>query len=127
MRKRRTRRKAIGTRAPILVEAKPNARWSLDFIYDQLENGRRFTEANLSVSPSRCSASASNRTPPSDVIRLPSRGGVTFYLFTSGNRNGSRGSSFMVDLALSALTRIMYWWQNITSYQSLALYSPVPL
>jgi transposase len=31
VRKRRARRKAAGTRAPILVEAKPNARWSLDF------------------------------------------------------------------------------------------------
>ena len=27
VRKRRSRRKAVGTRAPILVEAKPNARW----------------------------------------------------------------------------------------------------
>jgi transposase InsO family protein len=33
VRKRRTRRKAVGTRAPILVEAKPNARWSLDFVH----------------------------------------------------------------------------------------------
>jgi putative transposase len=31
VRKSRSRRKAVGTRAPILVEAKPNARWSLDF------------------------------------------------------------------------------------------------
>ena len=28
--KRRARRRAVGTRAPILVEARPNARWSLD-------------------------------------------------------------------------------------------------
>lgn len=47
MRKRRTRRKAIGTRAPILVEAKPNARWSLDFVHDQLDNGRRFRVLNI--------------------------------------------------------------------------------
>ena len=26
---------------PILVEARPNARWSLDFVHDQLANGRR--------------------------------------------------------------------------------------
>lgn len=31
VRKRRARRRAVGTRAPILVEARPNARWSLDF------------------------------------------------------------------------------------------------
>ena len=47
VRKRRTRRKAIGTRAPILVEAKPNARWSLDFVHDQLNNGRRFRVLNI--------------------------------------------------------------------------------
>jgi putative transposase len=32
VRKRRARRKAVGTRAPILVETRPNARWSLDFV-----------------------------------------------------------------------------------------------
>lgn len=31
-----------GTRAPIMVEAKPNARWSLDFVYDRCANDRRF-------------------------------------------------------------------------------------
>jgi putative transposase len=35
VRKRRARRKAVGVRVPILLEAKPNARWSLDFVYDQ--------------------------------------------------------------------------------------------
>ena len=39
VRKRRARRKAVGARAPILVEAKPNARWSTDFVHDQLANG----------------------------------------------------------------------------------------
>ena len=47
VRKRRARRKAVGTRAPILVEAKPNARWSLDFIHDQLACGRRFRILNI--------------------------------------------------------------------------------
>ena len=31
VRKRKARRKALGTRAPTLVEARANARWSLDF------------------------------------------------------------------------------------------------
>jgi putative transposase len=35
VRKRRARRRAVGTRAPILVEARTNARWSLDFVHDQ--------------------------------------------------------------------------------------------
>jgi transposase InsO family protein len=47
VRKRRGRRKALGTRAPILVEARPNARWSLDFVHDQLANGRRFRILNI--------------------------------------------------------------------------------
>jgi putative transposase len=47
VRKRRCRRKAVGSRAPILCEARPNARWSLDFVHDQLENGRRFRILNI--------------------------------------------------------------------------------
>ncbi len=47
MRKRRARRKAVGTRAPVLVEAMPNARWSLDFVHDQMDSGRRFRVLNI--------------------------------------------------------------------------------
>ena len=41
VRKRRARRRAVGSRAPILVESKPNARWSVDFVHDQFACGRR--------------------------------------------------------------------------------------
>jgi len=47
VRKRRARRKAVGTRAPIVVETRPNARWSLDFVHDQFANGRRFRILNI--------------------------------------------------------------------------------
>ncbi|MGY3461696.1 transposase InsO family protein [Bradyrhizobium sp. LM3.4] len=47
VRKRRTRRRAVGVRAPILVEARPNARWSLDFVHDQFASGRRFRILNI--------------------------------------------------------------------------------
>ncbi len=47
VRKRRARRLAVGTRAPILVEAKANARWSLDFVHDQLLSDRRFRILNI--------------------------------------------------------------------------------
>jgi putative transposase len=47
VRKRRARRRAVGTRAPILVEARPNARWSLDFVHDQFASGRRFRILNI--------------------------------------------------------------------------------
>lgn len=46
VRKRRARRKAVGTRAPILVEARANARWSLDFVHDQFACGQRFRILN---------------------------------------------------------------------------------
>ena len=36
VRKRRGRKRAVGTRAPILTVAAPNARWSVDFVHDQL-------------------------------------------------------------------------------------------
>jgi len=47
VRRRRARRKAAGTRAPILVDARPNARWSLDFVHDQFACGRRFRVLNI--------------------------------------------------------------------------------
>jgi len=47
VRKRRARRKAAGSRAPILVEAKATARWSLDFVHDQFSCGRRFRILNI--------------------------------------------------------------------------------
>ena len=47
VRKRTARRNALGTRAPILVEARANARWSLDFVHDQFACGRRFRVLNV--------------------------------------------------------------------------------
>ena len=37
----------MGSRAPILVESKPNARWSVDFVHDQLACGRRLRILNI--------------------------------------------------------------------------------
>jgi putative transposase len=47
VRKRKARRRAVGTRTPILLEAKANARWSLDFVHDQFALGRRFRILNI--------------------------------------------------------------------------------
>src|SRR6201996_5951313 len=47
VRKRRARRRAVGMRAPILVAAQPNARWSGDFVHDHLACGRRFRILNI--------------------------------------------------------------------------------
>jgi len=35
-------RRALGTRAPIVLPQKPNQRWSLDFLSDALNDGRQF-------------------------------------------------------------------------------------
>jgi putative transposase len=51
--KRSARRRAVGTRAPILVEARVNARWSLDFVHDQFACGRRFRVLNVADDVSR--------------------------------------------------------------------------
>jgi len=42
VRKRGGRKRAIGTRAPMLIPLAANDRWSLDFVSDQLTDGRRF-------------------------------------------------------------------------------------
>lgn len=42
VRKRGGRKRAIGTRAPMLITLAANDRWSLDFVSDQLTDGRRF-------------------------------------------------------------------------------------
>ena len=47
VRKRRNRRRAVGSRAPLLAEARANARWSLDFVHDQMAGGRRFRILNV--------------------------------------------------------------------------------
>ena len=42
VRKRGGRKRAIGTRRPMLVPAEPGQRWSLDFVSDSLSDSRRF-------------------------------------------------------------------------------------
>ena len=42
VRRRRGRKRAMGTRAPMVLPLMPNQRWSLDFVSDQLTDGRRF-------------------------------------------------------------------------------------
>ena len=42
VRRRRSRKRAIGTRAPLVTEALANARWSVDFVQDQFADGCHF-------------------------------------------------------------------------------------
>jgi len=47
VRRRRGRKRATGSRAPLMLPALPNARWSIDFVHDQLACGRRFRILNV--------------------------------------------------------------------------------
>jgi putative transposase len=47
VRRRRGRKRATGTRAPLMMTPRPNARWSIDFIHDQMACGRRFRILNI--------------------------------------------------------------------------------
>ena len=47
VRRRRGRKRATGTRAPLLLPALPNTRWSIDFVHDQLASGRRLRILNV--------------------------------------------------------------------------------
>ncbi|MGA1764562.1 MAG: IS3 family transposase [Ilumatobacteraceae bacterium] len=47
VRRRRSRKRAIGTRAPLVTDAMANARWSVDFVQDQFADGRRFRILNV--------------------------------------------------------------------------------
>jgi putative transposase len=42
VRRRGGRKRAMGTRAPMVLPLMPNQRWSLDFVSDQPTDGRRF-------------------------------------------------------------------------------------
>lgn len=41
VKRRRGRKRALGSRSPMIVPAEPNRRWSLDFVHDTLRDGRR--------------------------------------------------------------------------------------
>jgi putative transposase len=47
VRRRRGRKRATGTRSPLVLPALPNTRWSIDFVHDQLASGRRFRILNV--------------------------------------------------------------------------------
>jgi putative transposase len=47
VRRRGGRKRATGTRAPMLIPMAPNDRWSLDFVSDQMTDGWRFRELTV--------------------------------------------------------------------------------
>lgn len=72
----------LATRAPILVEAEPNARWSLDLGHDEFAGGRRFRVLNKPAdnkssassekgAPSKKSDQICNAATAFDYLRFP--------------------------------------------------------
>jgi putative transposase len=47
VRKRGGRKRALGTRAPMAMPQQANQRWSIDFVQDALDDGRRFRMLNV--------------------------------------------------------------------------------
>ena len=47
MRRRKGRKRTVGARAPAVVLALSNRRWSPDFVHDQMATGRRFRILNI--------------------------------------------------------------------------------
>ena len=47
VRRRKSRRRIAVARTPIPLPTGPNSRWSVDFVHDQLANGRRFRVLNV--------------------------------------------------------------------------------
>jgi putative transposase len=61
VRRRRGRKRAIGTRAPLQQASRPNQIWVLDFVSDVLQSGRRFRVFNVEdrrTLPSTCRRSS---------------------------------------------------------------------
>lgn len=53
VRKRVGHKRAVGIRKPIAIPQEPNQRWTLDFMSDALEDGRRFRVLNVIADFSR--------------------------------------------------------------------------
>src|SRR5216684_261443 len=80
--------------------------------------------ASRSAMPSRRSAWASNMTPPSELIRPPSKAAVIFLRRTAGKQNGRRLSSVMAGVRASIPAKGWLQQPNPAPDQQLTLLPP---
>jgi hypothetical protein len=110
VRKRSARHRAIGTRTPILVEANANARWSLEFVHDQLAHGRRFRILNVVDDVTReCLAAIPDTISGKRVVRGPPRlsaRAASRYTHRAERRNIGRASKCLSEIILSHVNRL---------------------
>jgi len=86
VRRRRGRKRALGTREPMVLPQDPNQRWSLDFLSDATTDGRRFRILAIIDDFTRESLALITDTGPlAACARSPSRRGV-IRSFTSRRR-----------------------------------------
>lgn len=71
VRRRRGRKRALGTRAPLQKASRPNQIWVLDFVSDVLQTGRRFRVFNVEDQLTRegLAAQADTSLPGKRVVR----------------------------------------------------------
>lgn len=71
VRRRRGRKRALGTRAPLQRACRPNQIWVLDFVSDVLQSGRRFRVFNVEDQLTRegLAAEADTSLPGKRVVR----------------------------------------------------------
>jgi len=75
VRRRRTRRRAIGTRAPLRKAMHPHEIWVLDFVSDSLDSGRRFRVFNVEDQFTRrgLGAEVDTSLPGARIVRVLGR------------------------------------------------------
>jgi len=75
VRRRRGRKRALGTRAPLQSARRPNQVWVLDFVADVLESGRRFRVFNVEDQFTRTglATEADTSLPSARIVRVLDR------------------------------------------------------
>src|SRR5665213_1895644 len=82
VRRRSSRKRAVGTRAPMALPQGPNQRWSLDFLSDAFADGRRFpilaivddfTRECLALGSPPAASSMPSATRSSSAARAPAK------------------------------------------------------
>jgi transposase InsO family protein len=111
VRRRKGRKRAVGTRSAPPVIALPNQRWSLDFVHDQLASGRRIRVLNIVDDVTReCLAaipdtSISGRRVIRELEAIIVRRGIA--LMDDGRRREARSAWLAEDLPARFKGRIL--------------------
>jgi putative transposase len=113
LRRRRSRKRAIRTRAPRVTDALAKARWSVDFVQDQFAEGRRFRILNVIDDVTRESLAAvvdtsmSGRRVARDLTALIERRGKPGVIVSDN------GTEFTLNAILEWAEKMRVKWHYI--------------